>query len=165
MHMWTCYIISMPRGRLVPNQSRNQCVTRAPGVSYFTANTGLILLLQSGSTTRKRQQARATPSIVPSSVLFLGRRSSVLSLRVDRRSSPLTGGSASSGSVSSSPSYMCSRREGVQFCIVSLSSDTVCLPWMSTLLEGIPCVNNSCSRGKLHLHRVFKSILGVVWFM
>jgi hypothetical protein len=38
MHMWTCYIISMPSGGLVPNQSRKQCVTSALGVSYLTAN-------------------------------------------------------------------------------------------------------------------------------
>jgi hypothetical membrane protein len=39
MQMWTCYIISMPSGELVPNQSSNQNVTSDLGVLKSTANT------------------------------------------------------------------------------------------------------------------------------
>jgi hypothetical protein len=38
MQVWTCYIISMPSGRLVANHNRNQCITSTLGWRKFTVN-------------------------------------------------------------------------------------------------------------------------------
>jgi hypothetical protein len=49
MHRQTCYIISMPSGGVVTNQSRNQSVTSALGVSYLTTNRGALAPLSLSS--------------------------------------------------------------------------------------------------------------------
>jgi hypothetical protein len=41
MQVWTCYIISMPSGRLVANRNRNQCITSTLGWRKLNVNTSL----------------------------------------------------------------------------------------------------------------------------